>query len=72
MRPLIGITAYNYVKTNGYRYDVCYGKNAAAIENAGGLPVLIPSMLSLDSMRLIYERLDAFVEIATERLKNKA
>lgn len=59
MRPLIGITAYDYVKTNGYRYDVCYGKNAAAIEDAGGLPVLIPSMLSLDSMRLIYERLDA-------------
>lgn len=61
MRPLIGITAYNYVKTNGYRYDVCYGKNAAAIENAGGLPVLIPSMLNLDSMRLIYERLDAIL-----------
>ena len=59
LKPLIGITAYNYIKKNGYRYDVCYGKNATAIENAGGLPVLIPSMLNLDSLRAIYERLDA-------------
>lgn len=58
-RPLIGITAYNYIKpTTDWRYDVCYGKNAAAIENAGGLPVLIPSMVSLDTLREIYERLD--------------
>lgn len=58
-RPLIGITAYNYIKpTTGWRYDVCYGKNAVAIENAGGLPVLIPSMVSLDTLREIYERLD--------------
>ena len=59
-RPLIGITAYNYIKpTSGWRYDVCYGKNAAAIEDAGGLPVLIPSMVSLETLRGIYERLDA-------------
>ncbi len=58
-RPLIGITAYNYIKpTSGWRYDVCYGKNAAAIESAGGLPILIPSMLSLETLRGIYERLD--------------
>lgn len=59
-RPLIGITAYNYIKpTTGWRYDVCYGKNAAAIEDAGGLPVLIPSMVSMETLRGIYERLDA-------------
>ncbi len=58
-RPLIGITAYNYIKpTSGWRYDVCYGKNAVAVENAGGLPVLIPSMVSLETLRGIYERLD--------------
>ncbi|MEL7434330.1 MAG: gamma-glutamyl-gamma-aminobutyrate hydrolase family protein [Chloroflexota bacterium] len=59
-RPLIGITAYNYIRpnTNGWRYDVCYGKNAAVIEEAGGLPVLIPSMVSLDTLRQTYERLD--------------
>lgn len=58
-RPLIGITAYNYVKpTSGWRYDVCYGKNAAAVEAAGGLPVLIPSMVSADTLRQTYERLD--------------
>lgn len=59
-RPLIGITAYNYVKpTSGWRYDVCYGKNAVAVERAGGLPVLIPSMVSYETLRLTYERLDA-------------
>jgi len=60
IRPLIGITAYNYIRPEtDWRYDVCYGKNAAAIESAGGLPVLIPSMVSLDTLRAIYERLDA-------------
>ncbi|MGJ3238366.1 MAG: gamma-glutamyl-gamma-aminobutyrate hydrolase family protein [Anaerolineae bacterium] len=58
-RPLIGITAYNYIKpSNGWRYDVSYGKNAVAIEDAGGLPVLIPSMVAPDTLRGIYERLD--------------
>lgn len=58
-KPLIGITAYDYYKPNGWRYDVCYGQNAAAIERAGGLPVLIPSKVSQDVLRGIYERLDA-------------
>jgi len=59
-RPLIGITAYTYYKpTNGWKYDVCYAANADAIHRAGGLPVLIPSGLDGESLRLIYERLDA-------------
>ena len=58
-RPLIGITAYDYHRPPvGWRYDVCYGRNAVAIEQAGGLPVLIPSNLKSDSLREIYERLD--------------
>lgn len=61
LRPLIGITAYDYVKPNGLKYDVCYEKNATAIEAAGGVPVLIPSNLSIESLRVIYERLDAIL-----------
>ncbi|MEO1290492.1 MAG: gamma-glutamyl-gamma-aminobutyrate hydrolase family protein [Chloroflexota bacterium] len=59
MRPLIGITAYNYIRPPmGWRYDVSYGRNAAVIEEAGGLPVLIPSIVSQDTLRQTYERLD--------------
>jgi len=59
-KPLIGITAYDYVKPeNGWHYDISYSNNAAAIERAGGLPVLIPASLSQETLRAIYERLDA-------------
>jgi putative glutamine amidotransferase len=59
-KPLIGVTAYDYVKPeNGWHYDISYCKNAAAIERAGGLPVLIPSSLQQETLRAIYERLDA-------------
>lgn len=59
-KPLIGITAYTYAKPeNGWLYDISYYKNAAAIERAGGLPVLIPSTLQEETLRAIYERLDA-------------
>lgn len=59
-KPLIGITAYTYAKPeNGWHYDISYYKNAAAIERAGGLPVLIPSTLQEETLRAIYERLDA-------------
>jgi putative glutamine amidotransferase len=61
-KPLIGVTAYDYVKPeNGWHYDISYCKNAAAIERAGGLPVLIPSSLQQDTLRAIYERLDAIL-----------
>ena len=59
-KPLIGISAYDYVRPGvGWRYDICYARNAVAIETAGGLPVLIPSRVSADVLRGIYERLDA-------------
>lgn len=58
-RPLIGITAYDYIMPkNNSRYDVSYGQNAAVVEQAGGLPVLIPSHCSPETLRAIYERLD--------------
>lgn len=59
LRPLIGITAYtrNYIE-KGWDFDVSYAQNAVAIEAAGGLPVLIPAKVSLETLRAIYERLD--------------
>ena len=58
-QPLIGITAYDFIRPGtDWRYDVSYGRNAAAIEEAGGLPVLIPSRVSKETLRAIYDRLD--------------
>lgn len=59
LRPLIGITAYtrNYIE-KGWDYDVSYAQNAVAIEKAGGLPILIPAKVSMETLRAIYERLD--------------
>lgn len=59
MRPLIGVTAYTRInQETGWQYDVSYAQNALAVERAGGLPVLVPSTLSMESLRAIYERLD--------------
>lgn len=59
LRPLIGITAYtrNYIE-KGWDYDVSYAQNSIAVEKAGGLPVLIPAKVSLETLRAIYDRLD--------------
>jgi putative glutamine amidotransferase len=58
-KPLIGITAYEFIRPEGWLYDVCYRANSKAIEHAGGLPVLIPASMSSETLRGIYERVDA-------------
>lgn len=61
-KPLIGITAYSYVRPDsGWLYDGCYHGNSRAIERAGGLPVLIPSGLDAATLRGIYDRMDAIL-----------
>lgn len=58
--PLIGISSYEYFKPeNGWRYDISYWRNAAALEKAGGLPVLIPSSITTKTLHQVYQRLDA-------------
>lgn len=58
-KPLIGITAYSrFHHELNWRYDVSYGRNAQVVQQAGGLPVLIPSELDLETIRAIYERMD--------------
>lgn len=60
MRPLIGITTHFLpIQDGGRPYHVTYGRNALAIERAGGLPVLIPSGLDVTTLRAIYDRVDA-------------
>ena len=60
MRPLIGITTHLLpVQEGGRPFHLTYGRNALAIERAGGLPFLIPSGLETDTLRELYERVDA-------------
>jgi putative glutamine amidotransferase len=60
VRPLIGITTHFLpIQDGGRPYHVTYGRNALAIERAGGLPVLIPSGLDIATLRAIYDRVDA-------------
>lgn len=59
MRPLIGITSQTFTNHNGWVYDLAYTLNSRAVELAGGLPVLVPCGLAAETLRGIYERLDA-------------
>ncbi len=62
MRPLIGITTHLLpVQDNGRPFHLTYGRNALAIERAGGLPFLIPSGVELATLRELYERTDAIL-----------
>ncbi len=57
--PLIGITSARRIDPNGgWPYIETYAKNVAAIEKAGGLPVLISPELQESTLKAIFERLD--------------
>jgi len=58
MLPLIGITG-SILERNNNRYISAYEPNAKAIVEAGGLPVVIPCDLDEQTLRAIYERVDA-------------
>lgn len=58
MRPLIGITTAEF-EDHGKPYHRAYARNAWAIKDAGGLPVYIPTGLDEDTLRDLYERVDA-------------
>lgn len=62
MRPLIGIPCY--VAQRAGSTPPIYGNNASyvhAIEQAGGLPVLIPPLTDEDALAAIYARLDGLL-----------
>lgn len=58
LRPIIGITTSSYVQ-DGKLYNRSYHKNAEAIAKAGGLPIFIPTSLDVETLRAIYDRVDA-------------
>ncbi len=59
MRPLIGISMSTYTSGTGSLYHHSYAMNAQSIADAGGMPVYIPTGLSEDMLRELYQRLDA-------------
>ncbi len=62
MKPLIGITAATYTAPEtGWDYNRVYVACIKAIEDAGGLPVLIPVSVDESILREIYARLDGLL-----------
>lgn len=58
-KPLIGITTgIRRESATNFTTLVAYEANVNALERAGALPVLIPSTLSDEALRGIYDRLD--------------
>ncbi len=61
-RPLIGITtAVNIDTSTHWRFLRAYEANTHAIEQAGGIPVLVPCTLQPHTLRALYERLDGLL-----------
>ncbi|GAB4509858.1 MAG: gamma-glutamyl-gamma-aminobutyrate hydrolase family protein [Anaerolineae bacterium] len=63
-QPLIGITTailLNERAGAGAEFYSAYTANARAVERAGGLPILIPCDLSDESLRALYDRVDAIL-----------
>lgn len=60
--PLIGFTTSHFAAPGtGWEYNRGYVPIIQAIEEAGGLPVLIPISVNRDTVRGIYERLDGIL-----------
>lgn len=59
MKPLIGVTtAVRSLSPNGITVCTAYTAIIESLERAGALPVLIPSNVSDNTLRDLYERLD--------------
>jgi putative glutamine amidotransferase len=59
VKPLIGITTSSFTSpTTGWEYNRAYVACIQAIADVGGLPVLIPTSVSDDVLRAIYDRVD--------------
>ena len=54
--PLIGITTGNRISEEGRRLFVSYAPVSKAVELAGGLPVMLPCDITLETLRMLYER----------------
>jgi putative glutamine amidotransferase len=61
MKPLIGITTYQSTNVHGYPTVALMQSYVKAIMQAGGVPVLIPSMITEDGWDALYFRLDGIL-----------
>ncbi|MEW6286423.1 MAG: gamma-glutamyl-gamma-aminobutyrate hydrolase family protein [Chloroflexota bacterium] len=61
MKPLIGITTNQSVNANGHPTVMLMQSYINAVMQAGGVPVLIPSMLHADGWDALYARLDGIL-----------
>jgi putative glutamine amidotransferase len=59
--PLIGLTTYNNRNQYGFPIAALMHKYISAVDDAGGVPVLIPSRLTEDSRRSLVDRLDGII-----------
>jgi putative glutamine amidotransferase len=58
MKPLIGITTYHSTNAYGQPLVLLQESYVRAIRQAGGVPVLIPSLIAQDGWEAVYARLD--------------
>lgn len=77
MKPLIGITTNQSKNTNGQPTVALMQSYVNAIMQAGGVPVLIPSMIHEDGWDALYARLDGILfsgggDIALEHFSGDA
>jgi len=61
MKPLIGITTFQSVNVHVHPTAVLMQSYIRAIMQAGGVPVLIPSMIADDGWDALYSRLDGIL-----------
>ena len=61
MRPLIGITTNQSSNPHGYPTIMLMQSYVDAVMQAGGVPVLIPSMIAADGWNALYARLDGIL-----------
>lgn len=61
MKPIIGITTYQSTNNNGQPTVALMQSYIHAIMQAGGVPVLIPSMIAVDGWDALYSRLDGIL-----------
>jgi len=61
MKPIIGITTYQSTNIHGQPTVVLMQSYIDAVMQAGGVPVLIPSMIAEDGWDALYSRLDGIL-----------
>jgi len=62
VKPLIGITSATFTSpSTNWEYNRAYVPIIQAVEEAGGLPVIVPVSVDAETLRGIYERLDGLL-----------